>query len=584
MRATGPWPVLAAALLLIVGGDVLAWWIQTSGGDVDIRDVRWTGTDGTTMSGLLYVPDGATEEAPAPAVLAVHGYINSRETQDGFAIELSRRGYVVLAMDQTGHGYSDPPAFAHGFGGPDGLAYLRSLPFVDGDNVGLEGHSMGGWAVQLAAAAFPDGYRSIVLQGSSTGTSGAPAATAGTPRNLSVVFSEYDEFAALMWGVPRASDVPASPKLMEAFGTTRPVEPGRIYGSVEAGTARVLHQPPVIHPGDHFSNRAIGHAVEWFGITLEGGGSLPADRQVWIWKEVGNLLALVGMVLLLFPLGRLLLDLPLFAGLKGCPTVPGTGASGWGWWAAAAGFVVFPPLTLFPFKDVGGALTPNAVLPQGITNQIVVWALLVAALSAAGFAVWHVRVARWAGATLDDHGLTWEGRVRWRRVAMSALLAGAVALGAYATVVFSGAVFTTDHRFWVFAVKPMSSVQARAALGYVVPFTVFFVVYGTVLSGQLRRGTGLAGEAATAVVLSTVGFLGLIAVQYTPLFLGGTLAIASEPLWSIIAFQFVPIMTLAAPVAVYFRRVTGRIWVGAFLNGLLVTWIVVASQATHVAP
>ena len=105
------------------------------------------------MSGLLYIPPNATPQIPAPGILAVHGYINSRETQDGFAIEFARRGYVVLALDQTGHGYSDPPAFAGGFGGPDGLAYLRSLEFVDKNNIGLEGHSMGGWTVLAAATA-----------------------------------------------------------------------------------------------------------------------------------------------------------------------------------------------------------------------------------------------------------------------------------------------------------------------------------------------------------------------------------------------------------------------------------------------
>ena len=49
------------------------------------------------------------------------------------------------------------PAFRNGFGGPDGLRYLRSLDIVDKDNIGLEGHSMGGWTVVNAAAALPDG-------------------------------------------------------------------------------------------------------------------------------------------------------------------------------------------------------------------------------------------------------------------------------------------------------------------------------------------------------------------------------------------------------------------------------------------
>ena len=130
---------------------------QTSGG-IRIEDIRFKGAKGNTMSALLYIPKNATAQTPAPGILAVHGYINSRETQDGFAIEFARRGYVVLALDQTGHGYSDPPAFANGFGGPDGLAHLRSLDFVDKNNIGLEGHSMGGWTVLAAAAAMPNDY------------------------------------------------------------------------------------------------------------------------------------------------------------------------------------------------------------------------------------------------------------------------------------------------------------------------------------------------------------------------------------------------------------------------------------------
>ena len=148
----GRWSLAIVGVVLILAGGLLAHLTQTSGG-IRIEDVRFKGAKGNTMSALLYIPANATPQIRAPGILAVHGYINSRETQDGFAIEFARRGYVVLALDQTGHGYSDPPAFANGFGGPDGLAYLRSLDFVDKTNIGLEGHSMGGWTVLAAATA-----------------------------------------------------------------------------------------------------------------------------------------------------------------------------------------------------------------------------------------------------------------------------------------------------------------------------------------------------------------------------------------------------------------------------------------------
>lgn len=585
---------LAIAAALMLGGNLLAWSIQTGLGRIEVRDIRFEGISGTTMSALLYVPPGVDATARAPAVLAIHGYINSRETQDGFAIELARRGFVVLALDQTGHGYSDPPAFANGFGGPDGLAYLRSLDFVDTENVGLEGHSMGGWSVLIAAAGAPDAYRAIVIEGSSTGSSGAPDATVDYPRNLSVVFSKYDEFSGSMWGTPVAADVPAGEKLMAAFGTSSPVEPGRVYGSIEDGTARVFHQPPVTHPADHFSRVAIGHAIDWFQKTLEGERPLDPADQIWFWKELGNLIALIGMVLMIFAVGSLLLDSALFTSLTASPS-PSRGLAGGAWWVGSLLFALIPALTLFPFKDLGRVLPLGALFPQGITNQVVVWALLNGAISAFLLGIWYAGSRRKGGVTsdtgsaatdqrgitLDDLGLTRHGRLDGRGIAGSFALAIVIIGVAHASLALSAAAFTVDFRFWVFAVKPMNGLQLRMAAGYLLPFLLFFTVYGTVLFGQLRKNEGIGASMVRAVILSTLGFAALIAWQYVPLFMGGTLADPTEALWSIIAFQFLPIMTIVAAVTAYFQARTGQVYLGAFMSAMLVTWIVVASQATH---
>ncbi|HEY9216615.1 MAG TPA: alpha/beta fold hydrolase, partial [Phenylobacterium sp.] len=303
------WALAAIGAALIALGVLVAALVQTAGG-VRVEDVRFTGPDGTRFSGLLYTPPNATAAAPAPGILAVHGYINTRETQSGFAIEFARRGYVVLALDQRGHGYSGGAATQKGFGGPEGLAYLRSLPTVDKDQIGLEGHSMGGWTVLAAAAAAPNDYRAMVLEGSSVGAPFAKDGTPTWPRNMALVFSRYDEFANLMWGVRRAADVGDSPKLQATFGASGPVQEGRLYGDVAAGTARMLHQPTTTHPGDHLSGEAIGDATQWFAQTLQGGTPRPASDQIWFWKEIATGVALVGVFLLMAGLFQLLLALP----------------------------------------------------------------------------------------------------------------------------------------------------------------------------------------------------------------------------------------------------------------------------------
>src|ERR1700710_2363591 len=205
------WGYFILGLVLILGGSLLAHQIETAG-HVSLREVRFAGDKGLTQAGLLYVPASATAAHPAPAVLVSHGYINTREMQSPFAIELARRGFVVLAMDMVGHGYSDGAVGqVRDLGGPAALRYLQSLPFVDKTNIGLEGHSMGGVPVASAAAAQPDGYRAMVLEGSTPGFLGAKAPA--KLNNLAVVFGQYDEFAPLMWGVPKGSLVATSPKL-----------------------------------------------------------------------------------------------------------------------------------------------------------------------------------------------------------------------------------------------------------------------------------------------------------------------------------------------------------------------------------
>jgi pimeloyl-ACP methyl ester carboxylesterase len=555
----------ALGLALIVCGSVLAWMVQTAGG-VEVRDVRFRGADGTVMSGLLHVPRNATPATPAPGVLAVHGYINSRETQSGFAIEFARRGYVVLALDQTGHGYSGGAAFSSGFGGPDGLRYLRSLDIVDKAEIGLEGHSMGGWTVLAAAAAQPDAYKSMVLEGSSTGAPFAAPGSPTWPRNLAVVFSRYDEFSKIMWGVDRAADAPASPKLQALFGATQAVEPGRVYGSIPAGTARVFFAPPVTHPGDHISTRAIGHSLDWFGRTLTGGTPRPPSDQIWWWKEIGTGVALVGFFVLVLGVFAALLRLPAFAGLRQAPPAEAETDSRRRWGVLLLTAFV-PVLTFFPAFIAAGLLTPaSKVLPQGITNQVLVWALLNAAL---GLAI----------------GLASRRRKRSfnNRWLLSAALAAGSAAAGYLALLAADRLLNVDFRFWVVALKVPSLDQFRIALIYLLPFTLAFALMTRALLAQVvRPGDSAVRQYAAGVSAMSLGFLVMLAILYGGLFATGRLLTAFDPLSTVIAIQFLPLTAAIGVLAVFTWRRTNAYAPAALLTGLLVTLYVVAGTATQV--
>jgi dienelactone hydrolase len=139
-----------------------------------------------TTSGLLITttaPNGTSEQikvtlvkpdgpGPFPAVVILHDCSglgpNSSGAPERWARELVRRGYVILIPDSfTTRGHpggvcTDPSPSAAELGNVRrvrdayaALAYVRTLPYVDGSRVGLMGGSHGGRAT-LGAMAAPE--------------------------------------------------------------------------------------------------------------------------------------------------------------------------------------------------------------------------------------------------------------------------------------------------------------------------------------------------------------------------------------------------------------------------------------------
>ncbi|MDX1491260.1 MAG: alpha/beta fold hydrolase [Pseudohongiellaceae bacterium] len=560
-----PWRLFYLAWGIILLGAFLAHSIQTTN-NIAIKDVRFAGANGSILSAYLYIPEGVSAENPAPGILAVHGYINSKEVQAGFAIEFARRGYVVLAMDQAGHGYSEAPAFANGFGGPAGLAYLRTLDIVDKDNIGLEGHSMGGWTILAAAAADPDGYKSMVLEGSSVGGGRSMPGSADWPRNVALVFSKYDEFAPTMWQVPSGSVVGQSENLKALFATSENVVEERLYGNISDGTARVLYSPPVTHPGDHISHVAIGHALDWFAQTLDGGTPLAASDQIWFFKEVGTLIALIGFVMLICGSVQLLLTHNYFASVNGTPATYAYTQRSPKWWLMAAASAVIPVASFYPFMRWGGQLLPpSALLPQSITSQVAFWAILNGIISVG------LGVAVKTGVVSFNH-----------RFKQSIVLSLATIAIAYCAVVLADYFFMIDFRFWFVGVKALSLTQFKIMLVYLIPFTVFFLVTLRALHG----GLSVEGDTPSRQYLSNSlalmgGFFVFLVAQYANLFLRDALLTPAEALNTIVMIQFVPLLLIVAIISTFTYRRTASYVPGALINALFVSWYIVAGQATQ---
>lgn len=210
-KAKRPLALFAALLVAIFACMGIANSIQRDGGKVSVE----MGSISTQLGDLtykLYKPDSATAAAPAPAVLLLHGYQNDHETSAAYAVELARRGAVVLALDEYGHGWTGAGMINRGYvnhkvtvtygqeseaegtyvsiGGPNryrvmmnfsnlmffdpyystdddgntirdssmgGIAaygVLAGFDFVDPTRIGISGHSMGTWASWSVSAAY----------------------------------------------------------------------------------------------------------------------------------------------------------------------------------------------------------------------------------------------------------------------------------------------------------------------------------------------------------------------------------------------------------------------------------------------
>ncbi|WP_375789092.1 hypothetical protein ACE10Z_17895 [Bradyrhizobium sp. Pha-3] len=390
------------------------------------------------------------------------------------------------------------------------------------------------------------------------------------------MFAQYEEFPELMWGVDLARDVTMSPKLWALFGTQGAIEPGKVYGDPANGSARVLYTPATTHPAEHISHEAIGYSLDWFAKTLKGGTPRPVDDQIWFRKEIGTLIALIGFVALVIGTFDGLLEAPMFSRLRLPAVADGTmppheAAKGRRWTAAFILSALIPALTYYPAFALGGTFaTPSAFLPQGITNQILVWAIINGLITLA---------------------LMWFAPKRATRaglVGQSVVIAMASVAVGYAALWLADLAFKIDFRFWIVALKLMSAKQFLIFLIYLIPFTAFFVVALHVLHRNFSTmGAPRGALYLTNILALTLGFIVLLVLQYGTLWLTGKLLNPIPdpgfvPLSTIVAIQFVPLLAIVAVIATFTWRRTGSSLPGALIAGLFVTWYIVAGTATQV--
>ncbi len=141
--------------------------------------VKYSAPDGRQVPAYLFVPKGLDRSRKHPAIVWIHGD-GINQNYDGWHVErnysvyysfhqyLLQKGYVVLAPEyrgSIGYGREWREGVYMDVGGKDAMDaavasdYLKTLPYVDADRIGVWGLSYGGFFTLISMTERPTAYR-----------------------------------------------------------------------------------------------------------------------------------------------------------------------------------------------------------------------------------------------------------------------------------------------------------------------------------------------------------------------------------------------------------------------------------------
>lgn len=600
--------LLCVSLCLCLLSGIFASLFQSSFSTVKVEDFKVVVDDGRYVNGQIYIPKDASPENPLPLVVLSHGSYNNLEHQDQNMIELSRRGFVVISTDAYGHGSSSAV--------PSGLdtANMRhiidyacaSYTFIDKSKIGVSGHSMGGqissdtvqYYFQLAATGqgenpvsaictvgYDPQYTPYEFEGVDTPVN--PAI------NWGVIAAKYDEwFFTNETGDPRVYLSSESAKSfvnqLDGVDVTDAVENHRIYtGTIDGQEyVRVINQNSEIHPLNHFSKAScrdlINFFYEVFG-TPAGHERIDANNQIWQWKELFNLVGLVGIFLFLFPFAAMLIHGTKFFGeLAQAEPAPAPALSDGRkkarYWIVYAINAILPALLVVPvaYKLVGKEsfvpFTFSKWFGEPNTNELAAWTLAVGLALLAVFLIAHL-VSRGSEKGVPAcWGVKVSGRVFWK----SLLLALVTVFTAYVILFVNDMIFNTDFRIWVIDMRVFNVQKLLYFVAYVPAFAVFYLVNSLLVNG----GNRVEGRPEwLTLLLSCIGNIAgiavLIFIQYQGIISAGVFRFNSMRIVNLFPLIFlIPVGTI---ISRRFFKETGNIYTGSFTIAALYTMMTVAN-------
>ena len=595
--------VFILCLAVLFGAVFLASQTQKGFGRIAVSNVTYTNFNGILIRAKLLQPLSASQSNPAPGIVYIHGYQNNRETGDGYCIELARRGFAVLEIDAIGRGNSgipgelDGPDFDPTWGGKTSAAYLKSLPFVDPQRIGLIGHSLGAEMAYTVALQDPS-IKGLVISGFAY----TEDASTTMPKNMLMIHGKYDEFRRRMTGTRDfEKEWMNTPRTRKVFPVKNP-QLDKLYGNFEDGTARRVSMPLITHLHTTHSSTAIKEALDWMKAVLKPSQTdwIPSNKQIWPIKEYSTLIAMAACFASIVPLGLMLLRTSFFQTLQN-PVAGNYVCSAKAYVKAAIinGILMwlYFPLVIGLWAIHLFVVKIDPLFPQMLTNATVWWFLWINIFGFLIFQRWFKKQRQENGLTLYELGLSdQEDRfaVNGANLAKTVFLAIILFLFAYLTEHTLESIFIVDFRFIFPFASDLTAYRTLLWFTYFPFLLVGFLLMGIFLHGKLRRAqksnwlrTSVSWSIANILVL-IIPLVIMVLVQYGPLFITGAMPFTGPGGFFIALTQnllhIIVVLIIVIPIQTWFYQLTGRIYLGALFNAALVTWMFVSSQVIAPVP
>ena len=604
--------VAVIAMAMVIGAD-------TNWGKTEVTRLTLLSADGDEISAMLYKPSTATPETPAPCVMFCHGGNDMLEQGGSYALELARRGYVVVTWDYTGCARSDiatgtsetapdPVSGNATMGAETVWNTIKSFNFVDFSKIVASGHSMGGvYTMGFSIRHQDEVFLQVNLGMNNYGSAenhehnfnfvnilgvADESTLARSDNNVASIF-QSEQLRRIVLG---DYDTP-----VESLPN---IEIGKVY-TVEGTNGqqynRACYMPDSCHAYYLVTNDAVQTMIyaitSQVGVGLDEGVTSYADHgkisTIWQIKDIGFFLIYLCVAAIMFIAASLLLELPVFHQLKLKPAAsPGFKPKSVPWWICLAVLVILPValfrVGILASSNFLGINISGLWLLGGTNNTYISWQWTVSIGFLILFLLFHFLYGRKNGGNYRSYGFATsdEGGFHPLYVLKSLGLGAAVVGIGYLLFAILSAYTQQGIHIATFMLNTLKANRTLCVVMYFLFQIPYFLTSSLAMKSLSvdRIGEGKKGSTAKAVGVTALISMGGLFLLWLIFILivtqGHTLTSADYfmqdrmYIYTIAILPLVLGMAVANALNIYVSRKTNSIWAGFFTALLWGAWII----------